>query len=110
MVIMATPPIHVNNYDSNIPNKNLIVEGNFMSSTIQWIREPGEYENLRKITSLILAAFLSLTIVGLIIVIPGAVEWYRQSNLEVIKSDVPTKDETVSYTTNTATNISKVFK
>lgn len=55
--------------------------GNFMYKPIKWIRDPGDFETVRKILAIIAAAVLSLTGFGLIVVIPGAIEWNRQTKM-----------------------------
>lgn len=62
-------------------------KGNFMFHIVTWIREDGDYSNLRKGVGIIMAIFLTATGVGLVLVIPGIFEWNRQvSVVNILKA------------------------
>lgn len=61
---------------------------NFMHRPIKWIKQADDsrYVNLRKISVIVIAILMSCTILGLLVVIPGFIEWHRQQNN---KSKIP---------------------
>ncbi len=72
------------NYSNNlfyvISQNNKERFGCFMFRSIQWIRQTDNYETLRKVFAISGAILLSFTIIGLVVVIPGIVEWNWQAN------------------------------
>lgn len=70
-------------------------EGNFMRTPVRWLREPGEFASLRKVIALILVVALTITGVGLLLVVPGIKEWNRQTKLlnQARQTQKPTVDE-----------------
>lgn len=54
-----------------------------MTPLVSWIRKTDNWEIPRKIATFTVAFFLSLSVVGLIVVIPAAMEWHRQASIIV---------------------------
>lgn len=55
-----------------------------MEGTIRWIREPGDFEILWAIGAIAVGILLTCTVIGgLLVVIPGVIEWHRQFNKRV---------------------------
>ena len=54
-------------------------QGNFMYSPVKWFKDPGKHETLRKAIAVFMAFVLTLSVIGLFIVIPGIIEWRRQT-------------------------------
>lgn len=67
-----------NNLNINCPVYTENRLGNFMYRPIRWGCKPGPYSTARKIISICAAILLTLTGVGLFIVIPAIKEWRRQ--------------------------------
>lgn len=57
--------------------------GNFMYRPVKYLLDPNHCGTLGKTIAFVAAVFLTLTVVGLIVVIPGVIEWNRQT--EAIK-------------------------
>lgn len=60
----------------------------FMYRPIHWIRESGTCACLRKILAVVVAVLLSVTLVGLVIVIPGIKEYRRQDKPVLLKDTI----------------------
>lgn len=60
--------------------------GDLLTRSVQWIREPNEGHRI--IGALFIGAVLTATIIGLVIVIPVAYEWYRQATDAKIANSV----------------------
>lgn len=52
--------------------------GNFMEKPVQWILEPSDWEILKAIGAIVAAILLTPTVVGLLVVVPGVIEYQRQ--------------------------------
>lgn len=73
----GVPQVQVN---ANSPAK----QGNFMERPVKWILEPNH--TLRKVLAVIAAVLLSLSVIGLGVVIPGVLEWQRQTSVTDLKT------------------------
>lgn len=86
---MTTIDVNSSSPASSLINQNNEERfGRFMFRPIQWIRQTDGYETLRKIFAVCVAILLSFTIIGLVAVIPGIVEWNWQANQDSKSSPV----------------------
>lgn len=86
--------LQTNNQDNSQNNQQLndLRSGNLMQRAVCWLKEPGKYEITRKILAFAAAFFLTLTIIGIPLVIAGVREWNK--DISVVPSTSTPSDVT----------------
>lgn len=76
-------------------------EGNFMFKAIRWVNTQDEDETLRKVIAAVAAILLTASIIGLIVVVPGVIEWNRQAKIYTeLSEEVQKKTDTAQKVAN----------
>jgi hypothetical protein len=70
-------------------------KGNFMYRPVRWLCKRDEHEGLRKIVAYFAVFILTITIVGLFLVIPGVKEWKRQTKILDLENESTRKTHEV---------------
>lgn len=60
----------------------------FMQRPIFWVRESGACAGVRKVVAVVIAVLLSMTLIGLVVVIPGIKEYGRQGTPPLLKNKI----------------------